>query len=156
MRATNWDELMGLMDVMFANEEQNYRSFVAQPDDIVISPFAKSGTTWLQQLTHQLRTGGHTDFEDIYDVVPFLDVAADIGIDVNGPQITSPQLMSLYTGSGDPGGPAGLYCGEARLPLDARPGEGRAVRVQADVAGREVRSLFARAEPPAFQAEGSP
>ncbi len=39
-------------------------SYQAQPTDLFISPFAKCGTTWLQQIVHGLRTGGAMDFDD--------------------------------------------------------------------------------------------
>ena len=42
-------------------------------DDIVIATYAKSGTTWMQQILHQLKTGGDDQFESIYDVVPWLE-----------------------------------------------------------------------------------
>lgn len=54
---------------------------VIAPDDIVISTYAKSGTTWLQQVVHQLRSGGDMTFEEISVAVPWLDVAHDMGID---------------------------------------------------------------------------
>ena len=38
---------------------------------------AKSGTTWLRQIVHQLRTGGDMDFEDIHHVVPVVESAYD-------------------------------------------------------------------------------
>src|SRR4051812_22006220 len=39
--------------------------FRPRADDVIIAPFAKCGTTWLQQIFHCLRTGGDMDFDDI-------------------------------------------------------------------------------------------
>lgn len=41
--------------------------------DIIISVPAKSGTTWMMNIVHQLRTGGDPDFKDIYIEVPWLE-----------------------------------------------------------------------------------
>lgn len=39
--------------------------------DIMISVPPKSGTTWTMNIIHQLRTGGDSDFKDIYAEVPW-------------------------------------------------------------------------------------
>jgi len=41
--------------------------------DIIISVPPKSGTTWMMNIVHQLRTGGDPDFKDIYIEVPWLE-----------------------------------------------------------------------------------
>lgn len=41
--------------------------------DVVISVPAKSGTTWTMNIVHQLLTGGTAEFDDIYDVVPWIE-----------------------------------------------------------------------------------
>lgn len=43
-----------------------------RPGDLVISGPPKSGTNWVQQMVHQLRTGGDTDFLSIRAVVPVI------------------------------------------------------------------------------------
>lgn len=65
------------------------QAFKAQPGDVFISTFPKTGTTWMQQLCHQLRTGGDEAFDEITEeqVVPWLEVATTLGIDVDLPQI---------------------------------------------------------------------
>ncbi len=59
---------------------------LAVPDDVYISTYSKSGTTWMQQIVHQLRSGGDTDFEEISCVVPWLESAVDMGIDPHADQ----------------------------------------------------------------------
>ncbi len=84
--------------MLFQSEEEAYRLFQPRPSDVIISPFAKCGTTWLQQIAHSLRTGGDMDFDDIYEVVPFIDLAPDMGIDLNGPQKAEPRLFKSHFG----------------------------------------------------------
>lgn len=52
-----------------------------RPSDVFVAMYSKSGTTWMQQVVHQLRTGGDDDFEEISCVVPWLESARDAGID---------------------------------------------------------------------------
>lgn len=62
------------------------RNFPLQPTDVVVTPYGKSGTTWLQQTVHGLRTRGDMDFDDISRVVPWLETSYDLGIDLHAPQ----------------------------------------------------------------------
>ena len=48
-------------------------NFRAQASDILITTAPKAGTTWMQQILHQLRSGGDTSFTSIDDVVPWLE-----------------------------------------------------------------------------------
>jgi len=48
--------------------------FVARPTDVLITTAPKAGTTWMQQILHQLRTQGDVSFESIYDAVPWLEM----------------------------------------------------------------------------------
>jgi hypothetical protein len=51
----------------------------------------------------------------------------------------------LYSGSGDPGLPGGLFLGRARLPRAARAGEEHEILLEPRVDPLDVRSLFVRA-----------
>ena len=66
-------------------------SYRPRPTDVVIAPFAKCGTTWLQQIFHTLRTGGDTDFDDISRVVPWIETANFVGVDLEAPQRGEPR-----------------------------------------------------------------
>ena len=66
-------------------------SYRPRPSDIVISPYGKCGTTWLQQTFHTLRTGGDMDFDDISRVVPWIETASMLGIDLEAPQRAGPR-----------------------------------------------------------------
>ena len=60
--------------------------FVVQPGDVFVATYSKSGTTWMQQVVHQLRTGGDTGFAEISAVVPWIETALDMNIDPAAPQ----------------------------------------------------------------------
>lgn len=49
-------------------------NFQARPTDVLITTPPKAGTTWMQQILHQLRTGGDDSFSSIDDVVPWLEI----------------------------------------------------------------------------------
>jgi hypothetical protein len=49
-------------------------NFAARPTDVLITTAPKAGTTWMQQILHQLRSGGDTTFSSIDDVVPWLEL----------------------------------------------------------------------------------
>ncbi|XP_065192101.1 sulfotransferase 1 family member D1-like [Sycon ciliatum] len=69
----------------------------AKDSDIFVCTTAKAGTTWMQQICHQLRSGGDMDFEDISDVSPFLETAQDIGFDLDaGEQPCQPRVFNTH------------------------------------------------------------
>ena len=47
--------------------------FHPRKSDVLIVTGPKSGTTWMQQILHQLRAGGDDCFESIDRVVPWLE-----------------------------------------------------------------------------------
>lgn len=47
--------------------------FQVRPTDVLITTAPKAGTTWMQQILYQLQRGGDPDFEDIDQVVPWLE-----------------------------------------------------------------------------------
>jgi len=48
-------------------------NFQARSTDVLITTPPKAGTTWMQQILHQLRTGGDVSFSSIDEVVPWLE-----------------------------------------------------------------------------------
>ena len=79
----------------FADSIASYRP---RPTDIVITPFGKCGTTWLQQTFHTLRTGGDMDFDDISRVVPWIETARVVGVDLEAPQRAEPRGFKSHLG----------------------------------------------------------
>lgn len=88
-----------------------------RPTDIVITPFGKSGTTWLQQIAHTLRTGGDMDFDDISRVAPWIESSTDLGLDLTAEQKANPRLFKSHMSANDvPKG--GRYMISCRDPKD--------------------------------------
>lgn len=75
-----------IVNPVVAESLQHGLAYQAQPTDVFISPFAKCGTTWLQQIVHSLRTRGDMDFEDMLEVIPWLEMAQWLGHDLYAPQ----------------------------------------------------------------------
>jgi len=48
--------------------------FKPRADDVLITTAPKAGTTWMQQILHQLRSGGDDRFDSIDEVVPWLEL----------------------------------------------------------------------------------
>lgn len=74
----------------------HYRPLEPQPGDVFITCWAKSGTTLMQQMFHQVRmiaaTGqGDMDFDDISRMTPWEDTALNIDLDMNLPQRAAPR-----------------------------------------------------------------
>ncbi len=107
-------------DENFVTEESLSRglSYVPDPTDIFISPYAKCGTTWMQQIVHGLRTGGSMDFDEITEVVPWLELAHDMGWDVNDDQVTTPHAFKSHL-RWDEIPKGGRYIIVLRDPVDA-------------------------------------
>ena len=73
------------------------QAFKAHPGDVLISTFPKTGTSWMQQICHQLRTGGHTDFDEITEEVPWLEVCPSLNLDIDSIQHkTSPRCFKSH------------------------------------------------------------
>lgn len=70
--------------------------FKPEATDVFVAPFAKCGTTWLQQIVHSLRSRGDLDFDDISRVVPWLEVSTALGIDLNAPQKANPRAFKSH------------------------------------------------------------
>ena len=56
-------------------------NFRPRGDDVMIVTASKCGTTWMQQVVHQLRSGGDMSYRNISDVVPFIEMAHEIDLD---------------------------------------------------------------------------
>eukprot|EP00281_Chroomonas_sp_CCMP1168_P001157 CAMPEP_0206260546 /NCGR_PEP_ID=MMETSP0047_2-20121206/27154_1 /ASSEMBLY_ACC=CAM_ASM_000192 /TAXON_ID=195065 /ORGANISM="Chroomonas mesostigmatica_cf, Strain CCMP1168" /LENGTH=259 /DNA_ID=CAMNT_0053687651 /DNA_START=53 /DNA_END=828 /DNA_ORIENTATION=- len=82
----------------FDTEEGRMRGIglAAQPTDLFITTTPKAGTTWMQQIVHQLRTGGSMEFEEISMEIPFLELAHDLGQDVTQPHKHFPRTFKTH------------------------------------------------------------
>ena len=110
-RARSMAEMGALFATLFERDaiRATIEGFRPRPTDVIISPFAKCGTTWLQQTFHCLRTRGDMDFDDISRVVPWIETASVIGFDLQAAQRGEPRGFKSH------------------LPYDQLPRGGRAV-----------------------------
>ena len=93
-RARNAEEWAAMMGLAHEGERPNHKPYAPQDGDVFITSWAKSGTTMMQQMFHQLRTGatgGDLDFDDISRVTPWDDTAYMLDFDMTAPQIASPR-----------------------------------------------------------------
>lgn len=94
---TTTDEMEMHLSKVFGDESLNVGlAFQPHPSDIIISPYAKCGTTWLQQVAHGLRTRGSMDFEEVTDVVPWLEIAAELGVDLDADHVAEPRVFKSH------------------------------------------------------------
>ena len=67
-------------------------SYKPNPNDVVIATTPKAGTTWVQQICHQIRCAlvapqRGMDFDEISSVVPWIELAHDLGQNLHGEQV---------------------------------------------------------------------
>ena len=118
-RATTLAELYEKMGpLVSADGYEAGLAFTPRPTDVIIAPFSKCGTTWLQQMVHSLRTGGDLDFDDISRVVPWIETAADLGIDLDAEQRAAPRAFKSHL-AWDVVPKGARYVVAVRDPLDA-------------------------------------
>ena len=118
-RAETYEEFAAALDAVVSQESiVRGLAFRPRPTDVIITPFAKSGTTWLQQIVHTLRTGGDDDFDDISRVVPWIETAFELGLDLDAPQRAEPRAFKSHLPA-DRIPPGGRYIVSVRNPGDA-------------------------------------
>lgn len=118
-RAKTLEELGVKLGLMGSAEAlQRGLSLELRATDIVVTPFSKSGTTWLQQMCHTLRTRGDMDFEDISAVAPWIETSTYLGLDLDAPQKANPRIFKSHLDAHRiPKG--GRYLCSCRDPKDA-------------------------------------
>src|SRR5882757_1875779 len=91
--ARDMAELGVLKRQLFCGDEisESVRSYRPRASDVVIASFANCGTTWLQQMFHALRTRGDMSFEEISTVVPWIETAVSLSLDLDAPQCAEPR-----------------------------------------------------------------
>lgn len=75
-------------------------NFSPRRSDILITTAPKAGTTWMQQILHQLRTGGDESFTTIDEVVPWLELPrphlSQIELQQQLESITEPRIFKTH------------------------------------------------------------
>jgi hypothetical protein len=99
-RARSLEEWGALAGKMFspAIVAAGVASYRPRRSDVVITPYGKCGTTWLQQIFHTLRTRGDFDFDDISRVVPWIEMAEVAGVPLETPQKAEPRGFKSHLG----------------------------------------------------------
>jgi hypothetical protein len=117
-RALTLDTFRTLLGLMTTPEGiQRGLGIRLRPSDTVVTPFGKSGTTWLQQIAHTLRTRGDMDFDDISRVVPWIETSTDLGLDLDAEQRAHPRIFKSHLDAYRvPAG--GRYINCCRNPVD--------------------------------------
>jgi len=93
-------------------------AFEPRPSDVFIATYPKCGTTLMQQIVHGLRAAGDMDFQDISEVIPWIELAADLDLDPRAEQRANPRAFKTHLGwDGLPKGGRNIYL--LRDPLAA-------------------------------------
>ena len=81
----------GLPDMITEEGVNRGLSFKPRSNDVFVVTPPKCGTTWMQQILHQLRSGGDMSFSDISEEIPFIEYAYDIEMDLEAEQKYQPR-----------------------------------------------------------------
>ncbi len=118
-RAESLAELEASMANLMSKEEVGQGlALQLRSTDVVITPFSKCGTTWLQQIVHCLRTRGDMDFDDISRVVPWIESSPALGLDLDAEQRANPRAFKSHL-EYEPMPKGGKYINAIRHPGDA-------------------------------------
>jgi hypothetical protein len=94
-RPTNLEEFKSLF-VTRRPPPPPVHPFRPRPTDIIVATNPKCGTTWTQQIVHGLRSRGSMDFEEISLVVPWIESAHLLGMDLDAPQVAEPRAFKTH------------------------------------------------------------
>jgi hypothetical protein len=83
---TEWLEREQARTPFLAESARYGMAYQPQPSDLFISPYAKCGATWLQQIVHGLRTRGAANVDDAMQTMPWLELAHSMSTDLTAPQ----------------------------------------------------------------------
>jgi len=91
-------ELMGRRNKGMHSEASTLcgRAFKPRPSDIFVCTYPKCGTTWVTQICHQLRSRGHMEFDEIFEVCPWDVLAKDCGVNLDDDQVANPRVFKSH------------------------------------------------------------
>ena len=78
------------------NPHTHHTSLRPRVGDVLVVTSPKCGTTWVQQIVHQLRSRGSMDFEEISIPVPWIEMAHDLGQDLDAEQGFTPRAFKTH------------------------------------------------------------
>ena len=71
-------------------------NFKPRPDHVIVTTWPKCGTTWMQQIVHQVRSGDDMSFDEITDVIPYIEHAYDLDMDLDAKQNYQPRCYKTH------------------------------------------------------------
>ena len=97
--------------------------FKSRKSDVLITTPPKAGTTWMQQILHQMRTKGDDTFSNIFEIVPWLEFPRpDLSVEeqlAGYEQISEPRVFKTHcTYSQTPGVDTARIVLSSRDPRD--------------------------------------
>lgn len=96
-QARSLEEFFGKISRIVTEEGKAYaKAFSPRSNDVLVSTFAKAGTTWMQQIVHGLRTGGDMNFQEITFAVPWIEMAYDLNLDLSAEQAAQPRAFKSH------------------------------------------------------------
>ncbi len=96
-RATSIDDLKSRTSRLITEEGMAHAlKFRPRPTDVIIATYPKAGTTWMQQIVHGLRTRGDMDFDEITAVTPWIEIAYDMGLDLEADHKGEPRAFKSH------------------------------------------------------------
>ncbi len=91
------DEMKAVNKRMFTEDSRRRgMAFQPRPDDVFVATYPKCGTTWVQQIVHGIRGNGSMDFDEITEVIPWIEMAYDLGQDCDAPQVALPRAFKTH------------------------------------------------------------
>lgn len=119
VRASSLEEFFNKITCLRSEASGAYaKAFEPRASDIIVATFPKAGTTWMQQIVHGLRSGGDMAFGEITEVVPWIEMAGDLDIDLNADHVFEPRAFKSHDTWQDVG-KGGRYICVVRDPEDS-------------------------------------
>jgi len=118
-QARTIEEFFEISSALHSEDGMAYaKSFKPRTSDILIATFPKAGTTWMQQICHGLRTKGDMSFDEITHVVPWIEMAHTLNLDINADQVAGPRCFKSHDNWHDIA-KGGRYICVIRNPFDS-------------------------------------
>ena len=119
-----WPRLVGRTMTKFLSRFP--QTFEAEPGDVLVCSYFKSGTNWTMQIAVQIAHRGRADFEHIHDLVPWPDMMDNaryaVPLDDEAPRRSAPTGLRVIKThmalDALPFSPAGRYICVVRDPKD--------------------------------------
>ena len=95
------DQLAAHVSQPFDERAERALAMKLAVNDVVISTYPKTGTTWAGQIAHGLRSKGDMSFSRLGQVVPWFEMGHFFGHDLSRPQAFQPNLFKSHMSLSD-------------------------------------------------------